>query len=161
LLQSPIAYFNGHEAPRFTDLEERLIKTYVEQGGFLLAEACCGRKEFDTGFRELMKRLFPDNPLKPLPPEHPIWRAHASIRPDAFPLEGIDYGCKTVVVYSPTDLSCLWEANQLQGDRGQLAFRLAGNIVAYATGMEPPKPRLTPAEVISDDPEGRNIRRGF
>src|SRR5205085_3324294 len=80
---------------------------------------------------------------------------------DAFNLEGIDYGCKTVVVYSPDDLSCLWESNQFQSGRGQLAFRLAGNIVAYATGMEPPKPRLTPAEVVQDDPEGRNIRRGF
>src|SRR5262249_181389 len=82
LLQSPIVYFNGHESPRFSDIEERLIKTYVEQGGFLLAEACCGRKEFDQGFRELMKKLFPDNPIKKLSPEHPIWRAHAVVPPD-------------------------------------------------------------------------------
>src|SRR5205823_6902108 len=100
-------------------------------------------------------------PLKKLGPEHPIWRAHAVVPPDAFVLEGIDYGCKTVVVYSPKDLSCLWEANQLQGQRGQLAFRLGGNIIAYATGMEPPKPRGTPTEVIRDDPDGKQIPRGF
>jgi hypothetical protein len=161
LLQSPIVYFNGHESPRFSDIEERLIKTYVEQGGFLLAEACCGRKEFDQGFRELMKKLFPDNPLKKLSPEHPIWRAHAVVPPDAFKLEGIEYGCKTVVVYSPADLSCLWEANQYQTGRGQQAFRLAGNIVAYATGMEPPKPRLTPADLVQEDGEDKQIPRGY
>ena len=161
LLQSPIVYFNGHEAPRFTDVEERLIKTYVDQGGFLLAEACCGRKEFDQGFRDLMKRLFPDNPLKKLSPEHPLWRAHAVIPPSAFNLEGIEYGCKTVVIYSPEDLSCLWEANQSESGRGQQAFRLAGNIVAYATGMEPPKPRLTPAEMVVEDGDRGRIRRGF
>jgi hypothetical protein len=108
-----------------------------------------------------MKELFPDNPLKKLGPEHPLWRAHAIVPPGSFELEGIDYGCKTVVVYSPQDLSCLWEANQRQSQRGLLAFRLGGNIIAYATGMEPPKPRLTPTEVIADDPEGKQIPRGF
>jgi hypothetical protein len=161
LMQSPIAYFNGHAAPRFTGVEKKLLQQYVEQGGFILAEACCGRKEFDEGFRDLMKELFPDNPLKPLPPEHPIWQAHASIPPDVFPLEGIEYGCKTVVVYSPKDLSCLWESTPDQSARAQLAFRLGGNIIAYATGMEPPKARLTPPELIRDDPEGQTIPRGY
>jgi hypothetical protein len=161
LLQSPIVYFNGHEAPRFTGVEEKILKQYIEQGGFIFAEACCGRKEFDQGFRSLMADLFPENPLKRLPPEHPIWRAHAVIPPDAFALEGIEYGCKTVVIYSPQDVSCQWESNQFQTGRGQLAFRLGGNIIAYATGMEPPKPRLTEAEVFKDDPEGKQIRRGY
>jgi hypothetical protein len=37
---------------------------------------------------------------------------------------------------------------------------LGGNIIAYATGMEPPKPRGTRTEVIQDDPEGTEIPRG-
>src|SRR5262249_50204027 len=74
LLQSPIVYFNGHDfAPR--DREERILQQYLENGGFVFAEACCGSKNFDEDFRKLMKRLFPDNPLKPLPPEHPVWTA--------------------------------------------------------------------------------------
>ena len=161
LLQSPIAYFNGHESPSFQSSEEKMLQQYVDQGGFIFAEACCGRKEFDEGFRELMGRLFRDNPLKKLPPEHPIWRAHAVIPPDACPLEGIEYGCKTVVIYSPVDLSCQWEQNQPETARGQLAFRLGGNLIAYATGMEPPKPRLTPTDVMAADPEGKQIPRGF
>jgi hypothetical protein len=165
LLQSPILYFNGHLDPypylNKEKVEGQLLRQYIEQGGFILAEACCGRKEFDEGFRRLMKELFPDNPLKRLPPEHPIWQAHAAIPPTAFPLEGIEYGCKTVVVYSPQDLSCLWESNQWQNGRGQLAFRMAGNIIAYATGMEPPKPRLSPTDVVQDDPSGKEIPRGY
>src|SRR5439155_5216713 len=93
LLQSPILYLNGHERPWISGVNERLLKQYVEQGGFILAEACCGRKEFDAGFRELMDKLFHDNPLRKLPPEHPIWQAHAVVLSDSVELWGIEYGC--------------------------------------------------------------------
>src|SRR5207245_8045596 len=59
------------------------------------------------------------------------------------------------------DRSCQWEQNQAETARGQLAFRLGGNLIAYATGMEPPKPRLTPTDVMAADPEGKQIRRGY
>jgi Domain of unknown function (DUF4159) len=160
LLQSPIAYFNGHEVPRFTDVEMQLLREYLDQGGFLLAEACCGRPAFDQGFRKLMKDLFPDHDLKPLPPEHPIWRAHAVVPPNEFKLEGIEMGCKTVVVYSPQPLAGWWEANLHDKGRGQLAFRMAGNIIAYATGMEPPKPRLTEVEVVRGEDQ-KQVPRGY
>jgi hypothetical protein len=161
LLQSPVVYFNGHQAPRFSDLEKQLLKDYLDQGGFLLAEACCGRKEFDAGFRKLMKELFPDNDLKLLAPEHPIWRAHAVIPPNQFTLEGIEMGCKTVVVYSPQPLAGYWEANlHTHEQRGKPAFRLAGNIIAYATGLEAPKPRLTETDLVKPDPDGKKVPRG-
>jgi hypothetical protein len=163
LLQSPIVYFNGHEAPEFTGAEIKLLREYVEQGGFILAEACCSRPEFDRGFRELVKQIFPNSEttLKELDANHPIWSAHASVPPGSFKLEGVDYGCKTVLIYSPVDFSCLWEANKDDKGDGQLAFRLAGNIVAYATGMEPPKPRLTRMELIVDDADEAKIPRGY
>jgi len=159
--KSSVAYFNGHLEPTFKPMEAQLLKQYVEQGGFVFAEACCGRKEFDAGFRELMRELFPDNPLRPLPAEHPIWRAHAFVPPGSFPLEGIDYGCKTVVVYSPQDLSCQWESNQMKEGRGQLAFRLGGNIIAYATGMEPPKARLAQVDIVANNPLEKEFHRGY
>src|SRR4029077_10855314 len=42
LLPSPIVYFNGHKAPQFTERDKELLRRYVENGGFILAEACCG-----------------------------------------------------------------------------------------------------------------------
>jgi hypothetical protein len=162
LLQSPIAYFNGHNAPLFTDIELEMLKQYVDQGGFIMAEACCGSPAFDQGFRKLMEHLFPDTPLKELSPEHPIWRIHAVVKPhEPFKLLGIEQGCKTVVVYSPQDLSCLWEANKTDNDRGLQAFRLGGNIIAYATGLEPPQPRLTPAQMMANENEPLKGRRGY
>src|SRR5262249_34359030 len=145
LLQSPIVYFNGHQDPDFSDKEKELLKQFVEQGGFIFAEACCGRPEFDRGFRKLVKELWKEHDLLDLKPDHPVWRSHFLVKPNSldlpgkpYKLQGIEMGCKTVVIYSPQDLSCLWEANNVKDGRGQAAFRLGANIVAYATGMEPP-----------------------
>ncbi|MBY0524307.1 MAG: DUF4159 domain-containing protein [Gemmataceae bacterium] len=163
LLSSPIVYINGHNAPILTGREETMLRKYIEEGGFLFAEACCGSQRFDAEFRALMKKLFPDkeHALKPLRPDHPIWTAHAKIAlPKEFPLEGIEFGCKTVVVYCPKAISGYWEANQATEGHGQVAFRLAGNIIAYATGMELPKPRGTKVDVAKDPTESK-IPRGY
>jgi hypothetical protein len=151
LLQSPIAYFNGHEAPEFTAREIKLLKKYVDNGGFILAEACCGRKEFDRSFRtKVIEKLFPDDKLVPLESGHPVWSAFFRVPPGSFHLMGIKRGCKTVAIYAPQDMSCLWEANNLKTAQGQKAFRLGANIIAYATGLELPKPRGFRAEVIDE-----------
>src|SRR5262249_52779244 len=148
LLQSPVAYFNGHKAPRFTDREKELLKKYVENGGFILAEACGGQKAFDAGFHELMIELFGrDNPLTDLPADHPVWKSHFPVPPGSFNLKGIQMGCKTVVIYSPEDLSCQWEANKTDNARGLLAFRIGGNIITYATALLLPRPRPSDRKV--------------
>jgi hypothetical protein len=165
LLQSPIVYFNGHGPPRFRGGEWDLLKDYVEQGGFILAEACCsrdGEKQFGGGFRENISKLgFDADALQPLPPDHPIWRAHYLITPPTgYQLYGVQQGCKTVVVYSPQDLSCYWEENDTRTARGKFAFELGANIIAYATGMELPKWRGSDVEVLGGTEEAK-IPRGF
>ncbi len=163
LLQSPIVFFNGHDlAPR--DKEAEILREYVSNGGFIVAEACCGRKAFDKDFRRLMKDIFPEAELKPLEPEHPVWLASGkfAVSPKDFPLlEGIKQGCKTVVIYSPKPIAGYWESNnQQKNTRSRKAFELGANIVAYATGLEPPRPRGHAAVIARDDPASA-VRRGY
>lgn len=160
LVESPIVYINGHTAPTMTTTQKQILKQYIEEGGFVLAEACCGKDAFYLGFKGLMMELFPDHQMRPIPPEHSIWRSWANIPPTFAPLEGLDLGCKTVVVLSPRPLAGYWEANMVNEGRGKDAFRLAGNIIAYATGMEPPKPRGTIA-AIADRGDEKKQDRGF
>jgi hypothetical protein len=155
LLQSPIVYFNGHRAPHFTDVEIEILQRYVDNGGFIVVEACCGRKEFDRGFTDekegLVKKLFPDNDLADLEPGHPIYSAFYKVDSRAFPLQGIKRGCKTVLIYSPTDLSCHWESNNFKEEgKTQQAFRLGANIITYATGLEKPVVRGTKQQVVRE-----------
>jgi hypothetical protein len=151
LLQAPIVYFNGHEVPVLTAAGEQNLREYAEQGGFIFAEACCGRVEFDRGFRALMKKIFPEPQyeLHPLSEEHPIWRAKYLLTPEVHPLWGIEHGCRTVLVYSPADLSCFWNQMDSQPDNPSVikAQRVGQNVVDYATGREMPADKLDAREV--------------
>jgi hypothetical protein len=147
LMQAPIAYFNGHEVPDFNDAAKKVIRDYVEQGGFLLAEACCGRKSFDQGFRALMAELFPGaaQKLHPLARDHAVWRARHQLDPDIHPLWGIEHGGRTAVIYSPDDLSCFWNQAENSAANPALikAMEVGQNIVDHATGRKVPADKLT------------------
>lgn len=161
LLQSPVTYFNGHNrAP--TGKERDILKEYLNNGGFVFAEACCGRPEFDADFRTMCKEMFPDNPLVLLPDSHAVWLASGkfAVPPGEFPLWGIQQGCKTILMYSPKPISGYWEANSTNIGKGFTAFQLGANIIAYATGLEAPKPRLTEVEIFKGDLKSA-VRRGF
>jgi len=161
LLQAPVLFLCGslNPLPRTPAQQEELAKKlrdYLDRGGFLFAEGYCGGKGFDQGFRELMAQVFPEPEyrLRLLEPEHPIWRAEAAVAAGQLrPLWGIDFGCRTSVVYAPPDppeqprpsLSCLWELSR--SGRGQqfspavqaqidAALTIGVNVLAYATNRE-------------------------
>jgi hypothetical protein len=143
--------------------QKDVLKEYMANGGFLFAEACCNAKDFDRDFRALLKEMYPgDNePLAELPPSHPIWSAKFPLvagRPCK--LYGVQQGCKTVVVYSPQAISGYWEANKFADkDKGTKAFQLGANVIAYATGLEPPKPKGYEVPIVRDGKT--DIERGY
>jgi Domain of unknown function (DUF4159) len=153
MLQAPIGFLNGHEAPVFSAEGKARLRDYVEQGGVIFAEACCGRREFDHGFRALMREIFPEPELElhPLPEDHAVWRSKYNLLDTArvHPLWGIEHGCRTVVIYSPDDLSCYW--NQLENAPGnprvRAATALGQNVIDYATGRELPADKLAVRDV--------------
>ncbi len=168
LVQSPVLYLTGHQRPALKGQHKEILKKYVEEGGFVLAEACCGSPEFADGFRALMKELFPNSRLQPMPPEHPIWQAYFAVPPTTFTkLEYMDSGCRTVVVFSPEPLAGYWEEAKYMAPKGKKdvgrggqAFRLGANIIAYATGMEPPKQKLTTRKIAPDSSD-KSPPKGF
>jgi hypothetical protein len=155
LLQTPVLYISGSLSPPIMDQAKKL-RDYIDRGGFIFAEACCGNNGFDQGFRDLMDRVFdePEYRLKPVPPEHPLWTAEEPVRPSLRPnLWAVDYGCRTSVVYAappdargdlPHGLSCYWEVSggrdrkfgpQLK-EQIDAAYSMGINILAYATNRE-------------------------
>ncbi|TWT38899.1 DUF4159 domain-containing protein [Blastopirellula retiformator] len=146
LLQTPVLWISGSDGLKLTAEQEKSLKLYIEQGGFVFAEAACGGAQFDADFRALMKRLFPEAPLRLLPPDHPIWFAEAPVEAEyAKPLLGIDACCRTSVVYCPEDLGCFWELNRSEAvakypekvrARIEAGNLIGANVLAYATGRK-------------------------
>ncbi len=148
LLQAPILYISGLDAPKFTEAQLQLLRSYVEQGGFIFAVNNCNGAGFDQAIRELAPQIYgsAEAKLKPLPPEHPIYRSEFPLNPEATELWGVDFGCRTSFVYSPQDHSCLWDKwsfQQVPKRKPEFDLLVLGsmkvgvNVVAYATGREP------------------------
>lgn len=130
MYEYPILFMTGHNAFSLSDEELAALRRYLQRGGVLLAEACCGREAFDASMRQMAQQLFPEAPFAPLAADHPIYRGdtgvdigelacrpamtgrfdgRTSIRP---PLESVTIDGRTVILYSQYDWSC-----SLEGDR--------------------------------------------
>ena len=153
LLESPVLFISGVDSFQLEAQQKENLRKYIDNGGFILAEACdgegCGNaRGFDRSFRELMAELFPESDLAAIPVDHPLWNAHFSITPnDERPLLGLQACCRTSVVYCKGNLSSYWNLNrpgleafvrknrknELQ-DRVDYCSQLGVNVVAYATG---------------------------
>jgi hypothetical protein len=151
LLQAPVLYVSGSQAPDLLPHAQKL-RDYVDRGGFIFAEATCrDSTRFDEGFRQLMRAVFPEeeHQLQQITPGHHIWRMQDLVRPESpyvGRLWGIEYGCRTCVVYCDQDLSCYWELAQpgrwshypepvTQHIADALAIGV--NVLTYATNREP------------------------
>ena len=161
LLETPVLFISGKQALDLSDKQKQTLKKYVENGGFIFAEACqgdgCGQAPFDASFRALMRELFPESELEPLPKDHQIWTAHYPLignpEVEERPVLGLQACCRTSVIYVPTNLSCYWslrrpvvqkyiEKNrqvariQRISQRIDFCSQLGANVVTYATGRE-------------------------
>jgi hypothetical protein len=150
LAESPVLFLSGRESLQLSAEEKRQLKEYIQQGGFLFAEACqgqgCDGGAFDRSFRELMQELFPESSLRLLPPDHPVWYAEEKVDPRHIkPLLGLDTCCRTAVVYCPENLSCWWELRRPRRgvelpaavqEQVSAAAAMGANVLAYATNRE-------------------------
>jgi len=105
----PFIYMTGHRDFRFSDAEVAALRRYLKAGGFLMADACCGRQA----------AIVQEKVQSPGPPH----------------LEGITVNGELAVVYSPYDMGCGWELKPhpyAVGYEARDAIKLGVNIVVYA-----------------------------
>ena len=150
LNQAPVLFISGREAPQLTDEQVSWLRDYIDAGGFIFASGNCDGKGFDIGFRELIKRMFPqgDASLQRLLGDHPVYRSEYLLNAEQMELWGVDFGCRTSIIYSPDDIGCLWQKwmkHEPQNRNANLSqqiirgTRIGVNVIAYATGREPPE----------------------
>ena len=150
IFNAPVIYMTGHEAFELSSEEKANLKKYLQNGGFLFAEACCGRKGFDLSFREMIRSVYPDKPLTRIPVGANIFKepnnlAQVGVTPALMQetgqakmepgLLGIDINGNYGVVYSPLGLAGGWEMSQSPYARGindVSAIQLGQNVLMYS-----------------------------
>ncbi|MAT15863.1 MAG: hypothetical protein CMJ46_11415 [Planctomyces sp.] len=171
LLQAPILYIAGDKRIDMPDTHVKMLRDYLDQGGIIFATRNCESKEFGDSFNELVDRIYDGEGLKleRLPADHPVYRAEYLIHPDRVNLQGVDYGCRTTIIYSPDDLGCLWELWNRNAPPNRTvkvsqmiteANQVGANVAAYATGREPPQKNLDPIAIETTGNETK-IERGL
>ena len=176
LLESPVLFISGTEAFELRDNTKAVLKQYIEQGGFIFAEARngngCDASAFETSFTQFVADVF-NVPLRKLDATHPVWNAQVPIDvtklPKDFWLYGAESCCRTAIVYSPISLACRWEVDRPYGIPADVPRKISEeltestaiglNVITYATGREL-KDRLKPAEVSLDRSDKIDIVRG-
>ena len=139
----PYIYMTGHGNVRFSDEELKILRRYLEQGGFLHADDNYG---MDKSFRREIARVFPDHPMVGVPLAHPVYhlvydfpRGIPKIHEhDGLPAQGfgVFLGDRLVVYYSyQSDLGDGWEDPDVHHDPPELheaALRMGVNLFTYA-----------------------------
>jgi hypothetical protein len=141
----PYIYMTGHGNVRWSEQDLRILRRYLEQGGFLHADDNYG---MDASIRRELGRLFPDHPLVEVPLNHPVYhliydfpkgipKIHVH---DGKPAQGfgIFLDGRLAVYYSyQSDLGDGWEdpdVHQDPPDKRESALRMGVNLFAYAVG---------------------------
>lgn len=153
LLETPVLFISGTEALALDGAQREKLHDYVQQGGFIFAEACnedgCNGEAFEFEFRNFVVETF-GQPLEKLAPDHPIWSVEARANPQSLPhdfwLYGVQSCCRLGLVYSPISLSCRWELNAPYGIKAARSAKLQAqldeatkigvNVLSYATGKQ-------------------------
>ncbi len=145
----PLLYMTGHHAFAWADEEADRLQRYLQAGGMLVADACCGRLAFDTAFRQQLAKALPNHRLETIPLDHPLYSIHENIQsvrytprtvedyaPAETPsLEGVTLDGRLAVVYSRFDLGDGWEQfahPYAYGYREEDALKIGANLLVYA-----------------------------
>jgi hypothetical protein len=171
MLQAPVLFITGEEAPTLRPEEVKVLKEFLQNGGFIFATPTCTSAKFEPGFRALVQQLMPpgEGILQRLTQDHPVFRSEHPLNAESTPLFGVDYGCRTSIMYSPEDLGCLWDywsrvepPNRNVNLRARIirATQIGVNVMAYATGREPPSKTDAPT-AVAENKELDNVERGL
>jgi hypothetical protein len=145
----PALLLAGHNKFELNDEVRQKLARYVLDGGAIIGDACCGWNDFAESFRREIELIFPGRPLRKMLPEEPVYASYYKLGNLTYKkgngstfteppcLEGIDFGCRAGVIFSPRDMTCGWDGHEHpRGTRVIIdeARQLGANIVTYILG---------------------------
>jgi len=162
-LDAPLLFITTDAPPTFSDDDVRKLRAYSDAGGLIFIHNEFAAKDVDAFAKDLAHRVFPEYPLTPVPPTGLLYRTVFKMTAGPThrlpPLQAIDNGSRTLLVYSPTDITKDWVTWRAHGSKGNQNLDLGLNLFVAAAGkgdfrnrldtpdVEPPVPALVTGTV--------------
>jgi hypothetical protein len=146
---TPVLFLSGVRTLRLADDQAAVLRTFVSRGGMVVFDSIAGSPYFLAAARAAAARIVPDEPLRVLPLDHPVYHMLYDATTVAFPknnsatkpeLEGIYVGSRVACLISRYGLGCGWDDHDVPLLEQAVfydvdsATRLGVNLVAYAVG---------------------------
>ena len=158
----PVLFISGVRTINFSDDQVTALRGYVQRGGMVVFDSVAGSPYFTDAARAFARRAFPEEPLRVVPADHPIYHMSFDVDTVNYPknspgdrplLEAVYVGCRCGVLISPYGLGTGWDDHAVVSPPQAVfydvpsASKLGVNIVAYAVGYghvgeEEAKPEL-------------------
>jgi len=147
--ETPALFFSGVRTLRLTADQLNLLRSYIAQGGMAIFDSIAGSPYFHHSARAVAQQLIPNEPIRTVPLDHPIFHMMTDATTVAFPrnnigdkplMEAIYLGSRIACLISPYGLGCGWDDHevpileQATFYDADSANRLGINIVAYGIG---------------------------
>ncbi|PTX62778.1 uncharacterized protein DUF4159 [Kordia periserrulae] len=143
LFQFPFVHMTGHGNVFFSEDDAENLRKYLTSGGFLHIDDNYGMNQY---IRKELKKVFPNQELREIPANHPIFQQpysfpkglpkiheHDGLRPQAL---GLFYENRLVLLFTfESDLGDGWENKEIHNDSDEVrlkALQMGANIVNYA-----------------------------
>jgi len=143
LFETPFLFMNGHNDFVLTEPELASLRKYLSHGGFMFSSGCCTSPGFPKAWRREFSRIFPNEPVKPIPYDHLIYRSFYRLdrirclnEPRDIQLEGVFHDGNLVAVMCADGLCCAFSANNTcnvgKGVSPEDGQKLTLNIAVFA-----------------------------
>ncbi len=111
LFNYPVAVMTGEGSFRLTPSQQTNMRSYLENGGFIIASAGCSSSDWQESFRRAIREVFPEIGLQTIDQSHPVFHTVYEIDElkckgtHSAHLEGLEIDGKIVLIFSPDGLN--------------------------------------------------------
>lgn len=142
----PFLFMTGSGLFEFNEPEAETLREFLKRGGFWYVDDCIAKDNPNAFYRCFLKqfaRVFPDQPLAPVPPDHEIYHCAYDIpegkapwiQGQRLPDMGLFLDDRLAVFLTSVDLHCGWRwehTNRSTHADKTLCRKMGTNIVVYA-----------------------------
>jgi hypothetical protein len=143
MCRNPFVFMTADGAFRLPEQEEQNLREFLERGGFILADDCVAGTKGDfffQAYRNLINKMYPDNPMRKIPYDHEIFHIYFDF-PDGCPfMQGINHGAyglfepgtgRIMTWLSSGDIHCGWVCKWWGMEKNMQALKMGINIIIY------------------------------